>query len=89
VLTRLVRGRRAQPWLPCPPQGLAELREQIAARLVQHGIAAGAANIVTTYGASQAFDLLARLLLAPGTRYWWRIPATSCCSSSCARSTCG
>src|SRR6267143_1925772 len=66
VLTRLVRGRRAQPWLPCPPQGLTELREQIAARLVQHGIAAGAANIVTTYGASHAFDLLARLLLAPG-----------------------
>ena len=66
VLTRLLRGRRAQPWLPCPPQGLTELRERIAARLVQHGIAAGAANIVTTYGASQAFDLLARLLLAPG-----------------------
>ena len=66
VLTRLVRGRRAQPWLACPPQGLTELREQIAARLVQHGIAAGAANIVTTYGASQAFDLLARILLAPG-----------------------
>jgi DNA-binding transcriptional MocR family regulator len=66
VLNRLARGRRAQPWLPCPPQGLPELREQIATRLVQHGIAAGAANIVTTYGASQAFDLLARLLLAPG-----------------------
>src|ERR1700730_17332000 len=66
VLTRLVRGRRAQPWLPCPPEGLGELREQIAARLIQHGIAAGAANIVTTYGASQAFDLLARILLAPG-----------------------
>jgi DNA-binding transcriptional MocR family regulator len=66
VLTRLARSRRAQPWLPCPPQGLAELREQIAARLVQHGIAAGAGNIVTTYGASQAFDLLARILLAPG-----------------------
>jgi DNA-binding transcriptional MocR family regulator len=89
VLTRLVRGRRAQPWLACPPQGLTELREQIAARLVQHGIAAGAANIVTTYGASQAFDLLARLLLAPGARYWWRIRAISCCSSSCARITCG
>jgi DNA-binding transcriptional MocR family regulator len=65
-LTRLVRGRRSQPWLPCPPEGLGELREQIAARLVQHGIAAGAANIVTTYGASQAFDLLARILLSPG-----------------------
>jgi DNA-binding transcriptional MocR family regulator len=66
VLARLVRGRRTQPWLPCEPQGLIELREQIAARLVQNGIAAGAANIVTTYGASQAFDLLARILLAPG-----------------------
>ena len=66
VLTRLSRSRRARPWVPCPPQGLTELREQIAARLVQHGIAAGAANILTTYGASQAFDLLARILLAPG-----------------------
>lgn len=66
VLARLLRGRRRQPWLPCEPQGLIELREQIAARLVLNGIAAGAANIVTTYGASQAFDLLARILLAPG-----------------------
>lgn len=65
-LTRLVRKRRAQPWLPCPPQGLIELREHIAARLVQNGIAAGTANIVTTFGASQAFDLLARILLSPG-----------------------
>src|SRR5712671_5987366 len=66
VLTRLVRGRRTRPWLPCPPEGLGELREQIAARLVQHGIAAAPANIVTTYGASHAFDLLARILLSPG-----------------------
>lgn len=66
VLARLTRGRRLQPWLPCPPQGLPELREQIAARLLQHGIAAGPAHIVTTYGASQAFDLLARILLTPG-----------------------
>jgi len=33
---------------------------------VQHGIAAGAANIVTTFGASQAFDLLGRILFSPG-----------------------
>jgi DNA-binding transcriptional MocR family regulator len=66
VLTRLARGRRAQAWLPCPPQGLTELREQVATRLLQHGIAASAANIVTTYGASHAFDLLARMLLSPG-----------------------
>jgi len=60
------RRRRPQAWLQCPPQGLVELRELIAARLVQHGIAAGAANIVTTFGASQAFDLLGRILFAPG-----------------------
>jgi DNA-binding transcriptional MocR family regulator len=66
ALSRLSRGRRPQAWLQCPPQGLFELREQIAARLVQHGIAASAANIVTTFGASQAFDLLGRILFAPG-----------------------
>jgi DNA-binding transcriptional MocR family regulator len=66
VLARLVKNRRMQPWLPCPPQGLLELREQIAARLVHNGIAASAANIVTTSGASQAFDLLARILFSPG-----------------------
>jgi DNA-binding transcriptional MocR family regulator len=66
TLTRLTRRKRFQPWLPCPPQGLPELREQIATRLMQHGIGAAAANIMTTYGASQAFDLLARILFAPG-----------------------
>jgi DNA-binding transcriptional MocR family regulator len=66
ILTRLSRGRRSQAWQPCPPQGLLELREQIAARLAQHGIAASAPNIVTTFGASQAFDLLARIMLTPG-----------------------
>src|SRR5450432_1798569 len=65
-LTRLAKNRRAQLWLPCPPEGMGELREHIAARLVHGGIAASAANIVTTYGASQAFDLLARIMFAPG-----------------------
>ena len=66
VLTRLSRGRRPQAWQPCPPQGLLELRDQVAGRLAQHGIAASAANVVTTFGASQAFDLLARCLLTAG-----------------------
>jgi DNA-binding transcriptional MocR family regulator len=66
VLNRLSRGRRPQAWLQCPPQGLFELREQIAAHLVQNGIAAGVNNIVTTFGASQAFDLLGRILFSPG-----------------------
>jgi DNA-binding transcriptional MocR family regulator len=65
-LARLTKSRRAQLWLPCPPEGLGELREQIAARLVHGGIAASAANILTTYGASQAFDLLARIMFSPG-----------------------
>jgi DNA-binding transcriptional MocR family regulator len=66
VAARMTSARRPQAWQPCPPQGLGELREQIAARLVQRGIAAGPANIVTTFGASQAFDLLARIMFAPG-----------------------
>jgi DNA-binding transcriptional MocR family regulator len=66
IINRLSRGRRPEAWLPCPSQGLPGLREQIAARLVQHGIAAGADNVVTTFGASQAFDLLGRILFAPG-----------------------
>jgi DNA-binding transcriptional MocR family regulator len=66
TLSRLSRTRRPEAWLPCPPQGLPELREQLATRLVQRGIAAGAANICTTFGTSQAFDLLAKILFAPG-----------------------
>ena len=66
LMSRLAQQRRAQAWMPCPPQGLGELREQLAERLVQRGIACGPANIVTTFGASQAFDLLARILFAPG-----------------------
>ncbi len=66
VLNRLARGRQPQAWLPCPPQGLPELREHIAARLAQQGIAASPAHILTTFGASHAFDLLGRVLFAPG-----------------------
>src|SRR6185295_3222262 len=66
LMARLTQQRRAQAWMPCPPQGLGELREQLAERLVQRGIACGPANIVTTFGASQAFDLIARILFAPG-----------------------
>jgi DNA-binding transcriptional MocR family regulator len=66
LMSRLTQQRRVQAWMPCPPQGLGELREQLAERLVQRGIACGPANIVTTFGASQAFDLIARILFAPG-----------------------
>ncbi|HTY50117.1 MAG TPA: PLP-dependent aminotransferase family protein [Steroidobacteraceae bacterium] len=66
VLGRLCRNRRAQPWAPCPPHGLPELREQLAVKLQQQGISAGAEHILTTLGASQAFDLLCRTLFSPG-----------------------
>ncbi len=66
VLARLTHQRRPQAWMPCPPQGLGELREQLCTRLMQRGIACGPANLLTTFGASQAFDLLARILFAPG-----------------------
>ena len=65
-LARLTQRRRPEAWLPCPPQGLPALREQLAMRLVQRGIAASPAHIVTTLGATQAFDLIARALLSPG-----------------------
>jgi DNA-binding transcriptional MocR family regulator len=63
---RLARGRRPQAFMPCPPQGLPELREQIAAKLLRAGIVAAPANLLITFGASHAFDLIARALLAPG-----------------------
>jgi DNA-binding transcriptional MocR family regulator len=66
LLARITHHRRPEAWLPGSPQGLGELREQLAERLVQRGIAAGPANIVSTFGASQAFDLIARILFAPG-----------------------
>ncbi len=48
------------------PAGDARLRAALSLRLGQIGIAAGAAQIVTTAGATQALDLVSRLLLAPG-----------------------
>jgi DNA-binding transcriptional MocR family regulator len=66
VLTRLARSRRPYLWATCPPRGLRELREQLSAKLQRQGIAAGLDNLITTMGASQAFDLLCRTLLAPG-----------------------
>jgi DNA-binding transcriptional MocR family regulator len=66
VLARLARGRKLNLWAICPPAGLRELREQLCAKLQRQGIPAGVDNIMTTVGASQAFDLLCRSLLAPG-----------------------
>lgn len=60
-------ARRAGGLLsPCPAPGLPTLREQLVQRLQQNGIPAGIDNVVVTLGATQAFDLIARALLAPG-----------------------
>ena len=48
------------------PAGDARLRDALGGRLADLGIAADAQQIVTTAGATQALDLVSRLLLAPG-----------------------
>jgi DNA-binding transcriptional MocR family regulator len=49
-----------------PPEGLFELREQIAARGKQHGFAEDPDEVVVTSGAQQALALAARATLEPG-----------------------
>ncbi len=48
------------------PAGEARLRRALATRLADHGVAAGADQIVTTVGATQALDIVTRTLLKPG-----------------------
>jgi DNA-binding transcriptional MocR family regulator len=48
------------------PAGEARLREALAGRLADHGIAASAGQIVTTIGATQALDVVTRSLLRAG-----------------------
>lgn len=50
----------------CPPQGLPELRERIATLLRSQGMAVDAGRILTTYGGTQAIDLICRAFLRPG-----------------------
>lgn len=50
----------------CPPQGLPELRERLALMLRGIGIAVDAGRILTTYGGTQAIDLICRAFLQPG-----------------------
>jgi DNA-binding transcriptional MocR family regulator len=51
---------------PCPAPGLPALREQLVQRLQQNGIPARIENVCVTLGATQAFDVILRALLAPG-----------------------
>jgi DNA-binding transcriptional MocR family regulator len=50
----------------CPPQGLPALRERLATMLRGQGIAVDASRVLTTYGGTQAIDLICRALLRPG-----------------------
>ncbi|APW35821.1 DNA-binding protein [Rhodoferax koreense] len=50
-----------------PTEGLPALREAIARHVAfSRGVRCGAADIIVTNGAQQAFDLVARVLVAPG-----------------------
>lgn len=63
----VAKALRARPAsITAPPQGLPELREQLAIKLRGAGIAAEADAILVTYGASHAIDLIARTLTEPG-----------------------
>ena len=50
----------------CPPQGLVDLREHIATVVRGVGIPADGGRILTTYGGTQAIDLICRAFLQPG-----------------------
>lgn len=50
----------------CPPQGLPELRERLAMLLRGQGIAVDASRVLTTYGSTQAIDLICRCFAQPG-----------------------
>ena len=66
VLQALREGSRSRG-LYGPTEGLPALREAIARHVAfSRGVRCAAADVVVTSGAQQAFDLVARVLLAPG-----------------------
>lgn len=71
VLRRMTPGLSGYP----PPQGLPELRQQIAAHLAAtRGLLADPDCIVVTGGTQQALRLAADLLLDPGDNVWVEDP---------------
>jgi DNA-binding transcriptional MocR family regulator len=64
---RRVATHNATGWLSYgDPAGDPALRQALSQRLADLGLAAPAQQIVTTLGASQALDLVSRILLQPG-----------------------
>jgi GntR family transcriptional regulator / MocR family aminotransferase len=64
---RALRGISRTPVAYADPAGQADLREAIARHIsLSRAVACQAADVVVTVGAQQGFDLLARILVAPG-----------------------
>lgn len=63
---RAIRERRDEALQYGPTAGVPALRERIARRLSESGIASGAADVHVTTGSQQALDLIARVLVDPG-----------------------
>ena len=61
-----VARRHAESMRASPPEGMSALRDQLAIRLRQGGIDTKGDDIVTTYGATHAFDLICTSVLRPG-----------------------
>ncbi|WP_018150353.1 aminotransferase-like domain-containing protein [Leeia oryzae] len=57
----------AEGTMPAPVQGSHALREQLAIRLVQAGMAVTAGQILVTQGATHAFELIAQAVLHRGS----------------------
>lgn len=67
LAARAWRDAARQPFDYQPPEGLPDLREGIAHHVAfARAVACAADDVLVTMGAQQAFDLLARALVAPG-----------------------
>ena len=66
ALQRALARHEAGMAARCPPQGLPELREHIAALMRQQGMAVDAGRLLTTWGGTHAIDLILRVFTQPG-----------------------
>jgi GntR family transcriptional regulator/MocR family aminotransferase len=68
LTSRALRAAARMPFTYGPPRGLPELREAIAGHVAfVRAVVCQPDDLVITSGAQQAFDLLARLLVTPGS----------------------
>ena len=66
ALQRALARNEAGMAARCPPQGMPELREHIAALMRQQGMAIDASRLLTTWGGTHAIDLILRVFTQPG-----------------------